>query len=85
MWKPEDGVICKNTLDEHMFGCYTVRKETAGKRRKEEEMPFVNSLLSYLLLFLVSVIVMAAGITLGINLRRKKDQQETASRQEKQQ
>lgn len=40
---------------------------------------FLNSLLSYLLLFAVCVLVVAAGIFIGIRLRKKKDAKDAVS------
>lgn len=37
---------------------------------------FLNSFLSYLLLFAVCVIVVAAAVRIGITLRRKKDEKD---------
>lgn len=37
---------------------------------------FLNSFLSYLLVFVIFVAVIAIGVTLGIKLRRKKDAKE---------
>ncbi len=42
-------------------------------------MAFINSLLSYLLLLIIAAGLMAAGIALGIALRKRKDRQEEAS------
>ena len=46
--------------------------------RRDNMIPFINTFLSYLLLFLVIVVLGAIAITIGITLAKKKNAQNPA-------